>query len=45
MARKQVMITAKGEKTENDEFYTQLVDIESELQYYKNHFKGKSRIL
>ena len=25
----------------NDEFYTQLSDIEKELQYYKQHFKGK----
>lgn len=31
----------KAKKLKNDEFYTQLVDIESELQYYKNHFKGK----
>lgn len=25
----------------NDEFYTQLGDIEKELRYYKNHFNGK----
>ena len=25
----------------NDEFYTQLSDIEKELRHYKNHFKGK----
>src|SRR5947208_628031 len=25
----------------NDEFYTQLSDIEKELKRYKNHFKGK----
>jgi hypothetical protein len=25
----------------NDEFYTQLVDIENELRHYKDHFKGK----
>lgn len=25
----------------NDEFYTQIVDIENELKYYKDHFKGK----
>ncbi len=24
-----------------DEFYTQLVDVENELKYYKEHFKGK----
>lgn len=31
----------KAKKTKNDEFYTQLCDIESELQHYKKHFKGK----
>ena len=31
--------TAKA--TKNDEFYTQLGDIEKELKYYKNYFKGK----
>ena len=25
----------------NDEFYTQLIDIEKELMYYKQHFQGK----
>lgn len=25
----------------NDEFYTQLPDIENELRHYKDHFKGK----
>ena len=28
--------------TKNDEFYTQLIDIEKELKYYKAHFKGKT---
>jgi len=28
-------------KAKNDEFYTQLGDIESELKHYKNHLKGK----
>ena len=28
-------------KAKNDEFYTQLVDIENELRHYKEHFKGK----
>jgi len=28
-------------KAKNDEFYTQLVDIEKELKYYKKHFKNK----
>ena len=27
--------------TKNDEFYTQLEDIENELKYYKDYFKGK----
>ncbi|MGL4950843.1 MAG: adenine-specific methyltransferase EcoRI family protein [Mycoplasma sp.] len=27
--------------TKNDEFYTQLEDIELELKYYKKHFEGK----
>lgn len=31
----------KAKKSKNDEFYTQLVDIESELQHYKSHFKDK----
>ena len=31
--------TAK--KLKNDEFYTQLTDIENELKYYKEHFKDK----
>lgn len=31
----------KAKKNKNDEFYTQMIDIESELQYYKAHFKGK----
>ena len=32
--------SAKREK--NDEFYTQIVDIERELKYYKEHFVGKT---
>ena len=28
-------------KAKKDEFYTQLVDIEKEMKYYKQHFKGK----
>ncbi|NTU66360.1 MAG: adenosine deaminase [Candidatus Moranbacteria bacterium] len=31
----------KAKESKSDEFYTQLSDIESELQYYKDHFKGK----
>lgn len=29
-------------KAKNDEFYTQLSDIENELRHYKQHFKGKT---
>src|SRR3990172_1639368 len=32
--------SARTAKT--DEFYTQLVDIENELKYYKNQFRGKA---
>lgn len=31
----------KAKKAKSDEFYTQLSDIESELQHYKSHFKNK----
>lgn len=31
----------KAKEAKSDEFYTQLSDIESELQYYKELFKGK----
>ncbi len=31
----------KAKKSKSDEFYTQLKDIESELQHYKAHFKDK----
>lgn len=31
----------KAKKSKSDEFYTQLSDIERELQYYKGHFKNK----
>ena len=30
-----------AKKAKNDEFYTQLPDIERELKHYKKHFKGK----
>lgn len=30
----------KAKKEQNDEFYTQIADIEKELKYYKDHFKG-----
>jgi hypothetical protein len=29
-------------KAKNDEFYTQIADIERECYHYKNHFKGKT---
>lgn len=32
----------KAKDLKNDEFYTQLTDIEKELKYYKEHFKGKT---
>lgn len=32
---------SSAKKAKNDEFYTQLSDIENELKHYKDHFKGK----
>jgi len=32
----------RANKEKNDEFYTQLADIEKELCHYKEHFKGKT---
>ncbi len=32
---------SNAKKAKNDEFYTQLSDIENELKHYKNHFAGK----
>ena len=32
----------KAAKNKNDEFYTQLTDIEKELGHYKKYFKGKT---
>lgn len=31
----------QAKKAKNDEFYTQLTDIEKELSHYTKHFKGK----
>lgn len=31
----------QAKKNKNDEFYTQLIDIESELKHYQNHFRNK----
>ncbi len=33
----------KADKVKNDEFYTQLTDIEEELKHYKKHFMGANR--
>jgi len=33
---------AAAKKGKNDEFYTQLTDIEKELRHYKEHFRGKT---
>ena len=42
MARKATNeLLQKAKKQKNDEFYTQLTDIERELQHYESHFKGK----
>jgi hypothetical protein len=40
MAKNSNLHAAKDAK--NDEFYTQLSDIENELRHYKDHFKGKT---
>lgn len=32
----------KARNSKNDEFYTELTDIEKELRHYKDHFKGKT---
>lgn len=39
MSKNTNLHAAKDKK--NDEFYTQISDIENELRYYKKHFKGK----
>lgn len=33
---------SNAKKAKNDEFYTQLTDIEKELRHYRKHFKGKT---
>lgn len=35
------LLLHKARKAKSDEFYTQFLDIESELKHYRNHFKGK----
>ncbi|MBQ3011702.1 MAG: adenine-specific methyltransferase EcoRI family protein [Oscillospiraceae bacterium] len=32
----------RAKKAKQDEFYTQLTDIEKEMRYYRKHFKGKT---
>ena len=32
---------SRARENKNDDFYTQLTDIEKELKHYKNHFKDK----
>ena len=41
MANKKNENLHSAKKSKNDEFYTQLSDIEKELSHYKNHFKDK----
>lgn len=38
--RKHQASTQKAKLAKNDEFYTQLPDIEQELQHYRKHFRG-----
>lgn len=33
---------SRAKQNKQDEFYTQIKDIEAELKYYKPHFKGKT---
>ncbi|MDN5746845.1 MAG: adenine-specific methyltransferase EcoRI family protein, partial [Nocardioidaceae bacterium] len=40
MATKQTSL-GEAKAAKDDEFYTQLSDIEKELRHYKKHFKGK----
>ena len=42
MAKAQNKNLHKAKKEKNDEFYTQLIDIENELKHYKEHFRGKT---
>lgn len=32
----------RAKEAKNDEFYTQLSDVENELVHYREHFKGKT---
>lgn len=33
---------SKAKTAKNDEFYTQMTDVEKELKHYKEHFKDKT---
>ena len=35
----------RAKRAKNDEFYTQLSDIENELRHYKEHFRNKGCLL
>ena len=35
----------KANRAKKDEFYTQLTDIEKEMKYYTEHFRGKTIFL
>lgn len=41
MDNKKTIFLKQAKKNKNDEFYTQYIDIESELIHYKQHFKNK----
>ena len=41
MATKSNSNLANAKKVKNDEFYTQLTDIEKEMRFYKDFFKNK----
>lgn len=41
MEKKSHQSLTKAKKNKNDDFYTQLIDIENELKHYKGHFKNK----
>ena len=42
MAKAQNTNLHKAKQGKNDEFYTQLCDIENEMRHYKEHFRGKT---
>lgn len=42
MSKKSNSNLRTARKQKNDEFFTQLSDIENELKHYKSHFKGKT---